>query len=167
LNTPRTSAAGRLYDAVASLIGLRDVISFEGQAAMEMEFAAEGAPSMERRSREPYPLRLEADREPGVDVLDWEPMVRSILGDLDDGVSTREIAAAFEATMIKMAVETCLRRDERRIVLTGGCFQNKSLTEGMSRALRDAGFEVFTHERIPPNDGGLVVGQAMAAWEVT
>lgn len=161
LNSPKTSAAGRLYDAVASIIGLRDVVSFEGQAAMDMEFAALG----HEGNGGGYPYEMTLNPETRTLVLDWEPMIRSVLDGVQRDAPRAEMAARFEATLIDMAVEVCRRCEERRVVLTGGCFQNRSLTEGMTRALEQEGLRVFTHGLVPPNDGGLVVGQALAAWK--
>jgi hydrogenase maturation protein HypF len=161
VNSPRTSAAGRLYDAVASLIGLRDVVSFEGQAAMDMEFAALECES----AGAAYPFEITMNPETSALVLDWEPMVASILEDLRNGISKGEIASRFETTMVDMAVKVCRHHQEHRVILTGGCFQNRSLTERMAAALGEEGHQVFTHRRVPPNDGGLVVGQALAAWK--
>jgi hydrogenase maturation protein HypF len=146
VNSPRTSSAGRLFDAVASLVGIRDRCSFEGQAAMELEFAAEAEPSAET-----YPMELHAG------VLDWEPMIRLILAD------TSKAPARFHNTLAEAIVRVARRTSEERVVLSGGCFQNRYLTERTVTALRAAGFKPYWHQRIPPNDGGIAVGQIVAA----
>jgi hydrogenase maturation protein HypF len=146
VNSPRTSSAGRLFDAVASIIGIRDRCSFEGQAAMELEFAAEAEPCDET-----YPLELNDE------ILDWEPMIRMILKDHS------KAAARFHNTLAEAIVSVARRSGETRVVLSGGCFQNRYLTERAVTALRTAGFEAYWHRRIPPNDGGIAVGQIVAA----
>jgi hydrogenase maturation protein HypF len=146
VNSPRTSSAGRLFDAVAAIIGIRDRCSFEGQAAMELEFAAEAEPSGET-----YPLELNGE------ILDWEPMVRMILKDHS------KAAARFHNTLAEAIVSVARQAGEERVVLSGGCFQNRYLTEGTVTRLEATGFKPYWHQRIPPNDGGLAVGQIVAA----
>jgi hydrogenase maturation protein HypF len=146
VNSPRTSSAGRLFDAVASFLGLRDRCSFEGQAAMDLEFAVEADPSDDT-----YPLPSEGG------VLDWEPMVRIILKD------PSKAAARFHNTLAEAIVTVARDIGEERVVLSGGCFQNRYLTERTVTALRTAGFRPYWHHRIPPNDGGIAVGQILAA----
>jgi len=152
VNTPITSSAGRLFDAVASLIGLRQVCSFEGQAAMELEFAIAGAVC-----EESYPF--EVQDQDGHLILDWEPMLRAIVEDPSDGSVSRK----FHNTLVHMMVAVAQRLGEPRIVLTGGCFQNKYLTETAVRHLSSAGFQPYWHQRVPPNDGGISLGQIAAA----
>ena len=146
VNSPRTSSMGRLFDAVASIIGVRDRCSFEGQAAMELEFAAEREPS-----EDTYPLDLRGG------VLDWEPMIRMILKDPSNA------AARFHNSLAAAIVAVAREADEECVVLSGGCFQNRYLTERTVKALRTAGFKPYWHQRIPPNDGGIAVGQIVAA----
>jgi hydrogenase maturation protein HypF len=159
MNTPRTSSVGRLFDAVASLMGLLHRTSFEGQAAMALEFAA-GRGRGERR----YGLGIEPapGAGPGPFVLDWRPMVRGLLIDLKDGVPSAVISGAFHEALIEAILAIALRAGESRVVLTGGCFQNRLLTEGAVARLRGAGFDPVWHRHVPPNDGGLALGQA--AW---
>jgi hydrogenase maturation protein HypF len=145
-NSPRTSSAGRLFDAVASITGVRDRCSFEGQAAMELEFAAEAEPCGDA-----YPLELAGG------VLDWEPMIRLILKD------PSKAAARFHNTLAAAIVSVAREVGEERVVLSGGCFQNRYLTERTVKALDAAGFRPYWHQRIPPNDGGIAVGQIVAA----
>jgi hydrogenase maturation protein HypF len=152
VNTPITSSAGRLFDAVASLIGLRQVCSFEGQAAMELEFTIAGAVC-----EEGYPFTMQ-DRD-GHLILDWEPMLRAIAEDPGDSSVSRK----FHNTLVHMMVAVAERLSEPKIVLTGGCFQNKYLTETAVRHLSSAGFQPYWHQRVPPNDGGISLGQIAAA----
>jgi hydrogenase maturation protein HypF len=154
IRSPRTSSVGRLFDAVASLIGIRDGISFEGQAAMELEFAA--APNVAGS----YDFTVRPG-EPAV--IDWEPMVREILNETRIHVDIGVIAAKFHNTLANMVVDIARRAGEPCVLLTGGCFQNRCLTERTVNALREAGFSPYWHQRVPPNDGGIALGQVIAA----
>jgi len=156
VNVPATSSAGRLFDAVASLIGLRQKTSFEGQAAMEMEFALAGI-----ETDRVYPVLHQEG------VVDWEPMVREIIGDLSHGVSAGEIAAAFHNTLVEIIVGVALRAKERRVALSGGCFQNKYLTERAVRRLQEEGMLPYWHQRVPANDGGIALGQIAATSQIS
>ncbi|MFA6318086.1 MAG: carbamoyltransferase HypF [Elusimicrobiota bacterium] len=154
--TPRTSSAGRLFDAAAFLAGLRSVNAFEGQAAMELEAAAEG--SSDGRA---YPVALL--RGPGPRVLDWEPMVRAMLADAAAMVPAGTMAARFHRGMADGVVLAAKAAGAARVALTGGCFQNALLTEETAARLRAEGFQPYWHQRVPPNDGGIALGQAAAA----
>ena len=156
--SPRTSSAGRLFDAVASLVGLRQVSRYEGQAAMELEFAAYG-----EGSRGPYELPLRGDPSSGKPVvLDWEPMVRAILEDMRAGVPAGSISAGFHLALVGGIVSAAKLFERERVVISGGCFQNRILCESAVEALRGAGFKPYWHQRVPPNDGGLSLGQLAA-----
>jgi hydrogenase maturation protein HypF len=113
---------------------------------MDLEFAVEADPSDDT-----YPLPSEGG------VLDWEPMVRIILKD------PSKAAARFHNTLAEAIVTVARDIGEERVVLSGGCFQNRYLTERTVTALRTAGFRPYWHHRIPPNDGGIAVGQILAA----
>jgi len=153
-NTPATTSAGRLFDAVASLVGLRQQVSFEGQAGMELEFA------IDRDVHDFY--RFEVERgEPSV--LDWRPMIQHVVEDLRAHESVGRIAARFHNTLAQMVLAVARRVEEEKVVLTGGCFQNRYLTEHCVDLLRSAGFRVYWHQRVPPNDGGIALGQVIAA----
>ena len=156
LNAPLTSSAGRLFDAVAAVLGLRQVCQFEGQAAMELEFALDGVVTDES-----YPFRTRAEGKPWV--LDWEPAVREILADVQGGLAVGTIAARFHNTLVEMIAAVAGLEQQERIVLTGGCFQNRYLTERAVARLRADGFRPYWHQRIPPNDGGIPLGQIIAA----
>jgi len=155
LNVVPTSSAGRLFDAVSSVLGLVHRSDFEGEAAMALEFAAGRAPLAEAP---PYPFGI--DKVGDELVLDWGPMVESLL--TDRGHVDRA-AARFHATLAAWIVDVAKRVGERRVALTGGCFQNRRLTELTLDGLASAGFEPVWHARIPPNDGGISVGQVLAA----
>ena len=156
VNSPKTSSAGRLFDGVASLIGLRHVTTFEGQAAMELEFALSGVDT-----NESYPF--DTVRESAGAVVDWAPMIRSILSDIEKRVPTAVVSAKFHNTLAEMITRMALELGEERVVLTGGCFQNRYLTEKSVTRLERAGLHPYWHQRIPPNDGGIALGQVAAA----
>jgi hydrogenase maturation protein HypF len=154
INTPLTSSAGRLFDAVASLAGLRHQCAFEGQAAMELEFAAD--PDV----TEPYPFEI----RPGPPhIIDWQPMILALLDDLRRGFGPRAVSARFHNTLAEIIVAIARKAGEQTVVLTGGCFQNRLLTERAVARLRAAGFEPYWHRHIPPNDGGIAPGQIIGA----
>jgi hydrogenase maturation protein HypF len=156
INAPITSSAGRLFDAIAALIGLRQVSRYEGQAALELECALAGV-----ETDEAYPVRICA--YPASHVVDWEPVVYGVLEDMQRGFGSGWIAAKFHNTLAEMIVAVAEQADEQRVVLSGGCFQNRYLTERAVARLRAAGFGPFWHQRIPANDGGIAIGQALAA----
>ncbi|MBN2508512.1 MAG: carbamoyltransferase HypF [Verrucomicrobia bacterium] len=164
VHAPVTSSVGRLFDAVASVIGLRQQARFEGQAAMELEFAL-GAEATD----EHYPVLLvekAADsRDPSRPMLlvDWAPMLDAILEETRREVAAGRIAARFHNTLAESVVEVARRVGEERVALSGGCFQNRYLTETTVRRLAAAGFRPYWHQRVPPNDGGIALGQVVAA----
>jgi hydrogenase maturation protein HypF len=163
LNSPLTSSAGRLFDAVASLIGGRDVNLYEGHAAVGLEALARRGPSTDR----PYPLPL-VTGDPMR--LDTSALIRAVVEDLRAGAPREAIAARFHAGLAAGLAVTCQVLRERTGIelaaLTGGVFQNQILLESLSRLLRERGFEVLSHRRVPPNDGGLAFGQAAVAAEM-
>jgi hydrogenase maturation protein HypF len=153
VNAPITSSAGRLFDAIASITGLRQVCRHEGQAAMELEFAIAGD-----GDRGTYPFAIEEDGDSLV--FDWRPMVRAIVAERGPASQT---SARFHNTLVAAGVEIARRVGEQKVVLTGGCFQNKYLTERFIAELRAAGFAPYWHQHVPPNDGGIALGQIVAA----
>jgi len=159
INSPRTSSMGRLFDAMASLTGLRQVMEYEGEAAVLLEQAAEG-----RISGDPYPAPLIRDPR-GLLVMDWEPMVRAVLADIEAGTPTGEVSSRFHGALVGWitAIASALCGETRKVVLSGGCFQNALLLESAASALEDAGFEPVLHRELPPNDGGIAPGQIYAA----
>ena len=161
INAPVTSSAGRLFDAVASLVGLRQENRFEGQAAMELEFACAGVEVDE--CHEFKVVETAGGAQGGPLVLDWGPLVRGVLDDVRDGVPVSTISAKFHNTLAEAICAVARRIGEERVVLTGGCFQNRYLTERAVRRLQDEGFRPYWHQRVPPNDGGIALGQIMAA----
>jgi hydrogenase maturation protein HypF len=164
LNSPLCSSGGRLFDAVASLVNLRQQIRFEGQAAMELEFALD-----EVKTDKAYSLTLahtdKNEMETGETpiLLDWQPMIEAILADIEQGVSVGIISARFHNTLAEAIVAVAKRIGQNRVVLSGGCFQNRYLTERAVRRLQAEGFRPYWHQRVPPNDGGIALGQVIAA----
>jgi len=151
---PITSSAGRLFDAVASLIGLRQRTSFEGQAAMELEFVIQ--PHIE----DAYSFRI-VSAAPRI--IDWQPMIAELLEEVHCGQSMGIMAAKFHNTLVEMIVAVAREVEREKVVLSGGCFQNRYLTERSVRRLTECGFRPYWHQRIPTNDGGIALGQVMAA----
>jgi hydrogenase maturation protein HypF len=161
LNCPVTTSVGRLFDAVAALVGLRPSVSFEGEAAMALEWLAEPA------ERGAYPV----DSLPGTAregmrppiILDWGPLLEAVLEDVRRGVSRGVISARFHNGLASAAVNVASRVGEERVALCGGCFQNRLLTERLAAALEQAGHTVLLHALVPPNDGGVSLGQIVVA----
>jgi hydrogenase maturation protein HypF len=159
LNAPLTTSVGRLFDGVASLIGLRHVTRYEGQAAMELEFAAEGSADAGA-----YEFRVgPVDRGDPCWVVDWAPVVRAVLADARAGTAPGVMAARFHNGLVEAIVAVARLAGEARVMLSGGCFQNRYLVERAVTRLREEGFRPYWHQRIPPNDGGIALGQAVAA----
>jgi hydrogenase maturation protein HypF len=156
LNSPRTSSLGRLFDAVASLIGLRQQLRFEGQAAMDLEFALEVG-----RSGLSYPLPLTPVPD-GPALLDWAPLVQALIADAGAPATPGAMSSKFHHALVDGLVAVAQHIGGERVVLSGGCFQNRYLTERAVTKLQEAGFRPYWHQRVPPNDGGLALGQLAA-----
>ncbi|MBZ5609296.1 MAG: carbamoyltransferase HypF [Acidobacteriia bacterium] len=158
INTVETSACGRLFDAVASIAGLRDEVNFEAQAAIELEMSALAGVDAS------YPFEI-SDGEPWQ--IDVRPAIEAIVRDVLARQAIGWISAAFHNTVACIVVEVCrrLRAAEGigRVCLSGGTFQNVYLLERALSGLRANGFEVFLHAKVPPNDGGISLGQAVIA----
>ena len=159
LNAPLTSSMGRLFDGIAALLGLRSTVAFEGQAAMELEMIA--APG----TATPYDFGWQASDD-GLRIP-TAPIIRGVVTDIQHGQSNAHISRRFHTTLVHLFTDLCshLRRqtDLDRVVLSGGTFQNAILLEELSRALMKNGFAVYAHRLVPPNDGGISLGQAVAA----
>lgn len=148
--TPRSSSAGRLFDGVASLIGLNQRITFEGQAAMALEHIVDPTVT------DSYPPLIGAP-------LDWGPLLMAILEDLERGTPPGVISGRFHNSLVATIAAVAEQVGAATVALTGGCFQNRVLTERVTDTLRGGGFEVLTHHQVPPNDGGISLGQIAAA----
>jgi hydrogenase maturation protein HypF len=141
---------------VAGLVNLRQRMAFEGQAAMELEFAAAGF-----NTEKSYELPLVTRH--ALCILDWEPAMNEILRDAQQGLAPGEISAKFHNTLAGVIGEVARRFGHARVVLSGGCFQNRCLLERSVARLSAAKLQPYWHQRVPPNDGGIALGQVMAA----
>jgi hydrogenase maturation protein HypF len=160
INSPLTSSMGRFFDAVSSLLSIRDEVHYEGQAAIELEKIADHG------MREAYPFTLRKDEEPIT--IDPTEIIRGIVRDLTRGMSSSKISGKVHHTIARFIIETCeaIRSEERlsRVVLSGGVFQNILLLSLVTGGLRSSGFDVYTHHLVPTNDGGISLGQAVIAY---
>jgi hydrogenase maturation protein HypF len=162
VNAPVTTSAGRLFDAVAALIGLRQRATYEGQAAAELEWAAA---SLAPGAAYDFPLRDGPADTPLV--VDWEPALHALLADFRAGADIAAISAAFHQGLALAIAAVAARIGEATVVLSGGCFQNARLTEAAVAELRAADLTPWWHERVPANDGGLALGQVWWAAQMT
>ena len=157
IQTIENSSCGRLFDAVASILGLRHHTTYEGQAAIELEAAASVAYGV-------YPFELTGDESFEADL---RPSIQAIAKEFSSGAPVPEISARFHRTMARVVRDACLRIRETdglgRVCLSGGTFQNLRLLRHTVDELRERDFEVFVHHRVPANDGGLALGQAVIA----
>ncbi len=156
VNSPLASSAGRLFDAVAALLGLRQIVQFEGQAAMELEFAVNGI-----ETDESYPFVINGNES--MLVVDWNLMIKGILADLKRNLPVGLISAKFHNALVEIIVAVAKRVGQPQVALSGGCFQNRYLTEKTTARLTAEGFRPYWPQRIPPNDGGIAFGQIVAA----
>jgi hydrogenase maturation protein HypF len=169
LNTQTTTSAGRLFDAVAAILGVRQSCKHEAQAALELEHLALSDPETGS-----YPMPLVESRALGsgslpahtLITLDWIPMVRALIADLRTGIAVPTLAARFHRSLAAGIAAVAGQCGQRKVVLSGGCFQNSLLLELTVQSLRDAGLQPYWHQRIPSNDGGIAVGQAAAVLSI-
>ena len=160
LNSPLASSAGRLFDAVAAALGVcRDSVSYEGQAAIELEALARSHIGAVSSAGYPYDWNGR--------VLSWGPLWSALLNDLLDGIERGVVAARFHNGLASAVAEVtaglCSSHAVQRVVLNGGVVQNRLLLEGVSKRLRRQGLEVLSPSKLPANDGGLSLGQAAIA----
>ncbi|NUO79608.1 carbamoyltransferase HypF [candidate division KSB1 bacterium] len=173
INAPRTSSVGRLFDAVAALLGLRQQTNYEGQAAMALEFACgevrtEAHYSFQIRKADERQEKFQSASSPALSsgdclMIDWRPMLVEIVNDIREALANAIIAVKFHNTLAEVIVACAHKLGEQKIVLTGGCFQNKMLVERAVHRLEQEGFRPYWHQRVPPNDGGIALGQVVAA----
>lgn len=154
VGSPRTSSMGRLFDAVAALLGMPPVISFEGEAAMQLEFAADV------EHHRAYPVRLGGGSPI---VIHWEPALAALIEDLAAGVPRTTISARFHNMLAEAAVRVARRVRCDQVALTGGCFQNALLEDRVRRRLEAEGTRTYTAQKVPPGDGGIALGQLLVA----
>lgn len=159
LNSPRCSSLGRLFDAVAALLGVRGDAVYEAQAAIELEALAHLAPS-----QKPYPFAIRPGKPFTLDVV---PLLEALVSDLRQGMPVAAIAGRFHTTISELLLAACLevRADSglKIVALSGGVFQNRLLTGRLVQRLAESGFQTFLNRLVPPNDGGLSLGQAAVA----
>ncbi|MFO1501379.1 MAG: carbamoyltransferase HypF [Verrucomicrobiota bacterium] len=176
LNAPLTSSVGRLFDGVASLLGMRQKTSYEGQAAMELEFALD---QFDTQAHYPTGLKTtvrsranavsatepEASGDVGPEpwVLDWQPIVQGLLDDMEKGLPPGMISLKVHLSLVEAIVQVAQKAGKPHVVLSGGCFQNKFLVERALARLNEAGFHAHFPRLVPPNDGGIALGQVLAA----
>ncbi len=154
-NSPQTTSIGRLFDGISALIGLQQRITFEGQAAIMLEN------SVDSGEEKAYPIVL--DPSASVLQLDWHPLIEAVLDDLRHQVEKPLMATRFHLALVQAMVAVAQVIGEAKVVLTGGCFQNRFLTEKAKQQLEKKGFEVILHRQVPPNDGGISLGQVAVA----
>jgi len=159
VNSPLTSSCGRLFDAVSALLGLRHTIAYEGQAAIELEMA------QVKKDDGAYPYELQPEGDGWI--MKTEEIICGVVKDIETGVGRGVIARRFHNTLVRMLTEVCLRTREKsgieQVAASGGAFQNATLLEDLSKALAHKGFSVYTPVKVPANDGGLCLGQAVCA----
>ncbi len=154
INCPFTSSVGRIFDSVASILNLRQKINFEGQAAMMLEFISDS------NTEDFYNFDIIKNE---IFVIDWEPILESVVNDLNNGSPKSIIAAKFHNTLVEIILTISkLFAEERKVLLSGGCFQNSYLLEKTIKKLEKHNFKVFWHQKIPTNDGGISYGQIAA-----
>jgi hydrogenase maturation protein HypF len=171
-HTPLTSSAGRLFDAVAALAGVRDRVSYEGQAAMELEWLATDVPP-----DGVYPFELIEPPPSGSNgqtaplLVDPRPLIRAVVEDVGKGTDAARIGRRFHSTVVEIIAAVCGRLRKSTglgaVVLSGGVFLNALLTGEVSARLGGDGFRVYRHRLVPPSDGGLSLGQLAIAAAVT
>ncbi len=163
INSPLTSSAGRLFDCVAALSGVRGEIQYEAQAAIELEMAAPD--DVEMANVEPYPFKLVEGE--GVKVIGLSELIAAVMMDVREGVEVGVISLRFHRTVAELIAETCcaIRRERgvEGVALSGGVFQNRLLLRTAAGLLKRCGFRVLTHRLVPTNDGGISLGQAVVA----
>jgi hydrogenase maturation protein HypF len=160
VDVPVTTSAGRLFDAVAALVGVRDAVNYEGQAAIELEQCAAAAGECDG-----YPARLDAG------VIQAGDLVAAVVSDLRRGVAAPVVAARFHEGLADVlahaAVDAAATAGRDAVALSGGVFQNLRLLDGLTRRLAAAGLRVLVHSRVPCNDGGISLGQVAVAAAVS
>jgi hydrogenase maturation protein HypF len=167
INTPLTSSAGRLFDAVSALAGVRDSCSYEGQAAIELEWLAEQSEPAGAYPFEFTPVTENSQTAPPATAPPWQidtrPLIRAVAADEQQGVDARRVARRFHTTIVEMIATTCAmirgKTGIDAVVLSGGVFMNALVSSESAARLSAEGFRVYRHGVVPPNDGGISLGQ--------
>ncbi|HEU0265364.1 MAG TPA: carbamoyltransferase HypF, partial [Geobacterales bacterium] len=158
INSPQTSSCGRLFDAAAALLGIRQRVSYEGQAPLELESMAEAGITL--------PV-TEGNIDSTQLIADPLPLFQALLDGMDQGVQVSHLARTFHLSLATLTAQMCECARQQTslslVALSGGVFQNRLFTEDLCRLLKERGFTVLTHRLVPPNDGGLALGQAVIA----
>jgi hydrogenase maturation protein HypF len=161
INAPLTSSMGRLFDAVSALIGVRGIIEYEAQAAIDLETLAGKADNESAR----YPFSV--TKQDDTSIVKIHDLFAAILNDLHNHTPRARIAARFHNTVAQMILEMCQKISPRTgitsVALSGGVFQNRLLLRKAVSLLESAGLEVYTHRQVPCNDGGISLGQVVIA----
>jgi len=159
VNSPEVSSVGRLFDAVSSIIGVRDFITYQGQAAIELEMIAD--------EKEQKGYEFEIRKEKRIYIIDTLTVIESLINDLKNGVRKSDISSKFHVGLAGLIVTVSkLLREEtgiNKVCLSGGVFQNMVLRNMATKKLKRVEFEVHNHRNIPPNDGGISAGQVAIA----
>ena len=154
-NSPETSSVGRLFDAVASILGIRQKVNHEGQAAMELEYLTNGY-----SSDESYSFKIiESDANDTGYIIDWQPIIQELLTEKLNDLSVNLISVKFHNTLSEIILNLAKKVGEEKVVMSGGCFQNRYLLEKTVKLLKKENFKPYWHQRVPPNDGGIALGQ--------
>ena len=158
INSPYTSSLGRFFDGVAAMVGLRETVAFEGQAAMELEMAAD----LSKPGAYEYAASLGGPLE-----MPLEPIVKGVVEDIRKQVHPSEISMKFHNTLVHMFTDRCVEIRKQtgfaQVALSGGVFQNAIMLSSLTEHLENKGFEVLSHQQVPSNDGGIALGQAVVA----
>ncbi len=153
LNSPVTSSAGRLFDGVSAIIGLKNTANFEAQAAMELEFATDDV-----KTNEYFSFSIDEQND-GTLVFNWHDVVKGIVDDINNKISSGIISTKFHNSLVEVIVQVSKKVGFEKIALSGGCFLNKYLLERAINRLSEEGFKVYTQQRVPSGDGGISLGQ--------
>lgn len=162
INCPLTSSCGRLFDAVSSLCSIRHKITFESQAAIELQ-----AKCRRRNNSERYDFDIKKDEDQNLFIIDLIPLIKEVVNDIQNSIPIESISSKFHQTVIESfacaAEKVSSEAGLKRVVLSGGVFSNIWILTGMTHALEKKGFTVYSHNKVPPNDGGISLGQAVIA----
>jgi hydrogenase maturation protein HypF len=166
INSPLTSSVGRLFDAISALLDICSSVNYEGQAAIELEMAIKSVQAV-KSEEESYDYEIEKRGQ--IYIIDPIPIIKGVLKDLQREIPISVISEKFHNTIAGIIVEMCRRisqeTNRKRVVLSGGVFQNMFLLRKTVTELHSEDFKVYTHHRVPTNDGGISLGQAAIAME--
>ncbi len=153
LNSPITTSAGRLFDGVSAILGLKSTANFEAQAAIDLEFATD-----EVKINDYFAFSIDEDND-GAFIFNWHNVIKGIVDDMRNNISVNLISAKFHNSLSEAIIQIAKKVGYNRIVLSGGCFLNKYLLERTIERLTEEGFKPYTQQRVPSGDGGISLGQ--------